>query len=322
MTFICFRYALNLLLGINKLFFLFQRQCRYLFCPFGSTAYNGKCENIALQTRGLAIEINYSIQVLTNLSHICQDEFEKLDKNSLGKAIKTKFVKILGVRKGVCPVCGYGVWIVENSQQVVPTEFIFSTKLVTDFDCQLDSIYNIATGIVVKEMKIVLGDCLNFKTIYRLDTRVKYPPNMRRIYYNMRSCRSIYRVDREVICPEVEIAASDRISIIGKSKHANLHALFRTEKELDNNTITVCLERLCICHVTDIPAIIIIITNSKSSIENNATASCVWCKRSRNFCTLKESSIQGKHAQWRISSEVAHLWSFDKVIYSTGFPKL
>ena len=158
----------------------------------------------------------------------------------MGKAIKTKFVKILGVRKGVCPVCGYGVWIVENSQQVVPTEFIFSTKLVTDFDCQLDSIYNIATGIVVKEMKIVLGDCLNFKTIYRLDKRVKYPPNMRRIYYNMRSCRSIYRVDRDVICPEVEIAASDRISIIGKSKHANVHALFRTEKELDNNTITVC----------------------------------------------------------------------------------
>ena len=56
----------------------------------------------------------------------------------------------------------------------------------------------------------------------------------------MRPCHSIYLVDREVICPEVEIAASDRIYIIGKSKHAIVHALFQTEKELDNNTITVC----------------------------------------------------------------------------------
>lgn len=221
--------------------FLFQKQCRNLLCPYGSTAYYGKCENVALETRGLKMLVRYNIQILQNQSRICPNDFKQLDKEALVKSIKRKFMKLLGVPERVCPMCGFELRIVKTQQQGVATEFVLSTVFSTDLDCQLDLLFHVTTSVFGKEMKIVLSDCLSFKMIYRLEKRsqqfiFQHPP----INKGTRDCSAMFLLDKEEICPEVKIRPWDLISWPGKKTQADVHALFRTEDDIDNNTITVC----------------------------------------------------------------------------------
>ena len=53
-------------------------------------------------------------------------------------------------------------------------------------------------------------------------------------------CSAMLLLDKEKICPEVKISASDLFSRLEDKTQAKIHALFRHEDDFGNDTLTVC----------------------------------------------------------------------------------
>ena len=191
--------------------FHFQDTCYKLLCPFGNTPFYGACESIALETYGLAVQIDYNLTVLQNQSSLNATAFES-KQEAFGKAVFDSFTQKLSPRAKKCSGCDN--WHVrwdggtefQDSIAVILTAIIYTNK-----QCQLNDINAKYTEVLNKEIQVEFDDKIKFDMAIQLDKRSFRSMRKLAVIYSkqFKSCSTMIRLNDERLCPEVQLISHD-----------------------------------------------------------------------------------------------------------------
>lgn len=210
----------------------------------------GNCKNKALQTRGLQIAAYYHLDRVLPQPFISSEDFNSVDKKTLGQTIVTSFTKLLGAENFKCPFCQYRLFMGEGQTNNETIDFILAADLYTDTECQLNVIFSVFTQIIGKNITIVLNESMNLTAILKLVTNPSnafssrsYTLIHRKREKLGRSCQPFHTLASEKLCPEVELNYTYLISKQDSSSIINRNALFLGDVEHDStDTVSV---RVC-----------------------------------------------------------------------------
>ena len=218
---------------------LLQDDCHTLNCPFGSTAFYGKCENVAMKTSGLGVTVNYNLKVVPRSGHITLEKIFNYGKNAFGELIEAALTSANGDIGANCPTCSNRITSTEGQQTDV-TELILTRQLHTTSGCQLQSLYQVATEILGKQISLAVdGD--NFTLLIMLEKRLLTDiQSLSNIYWKeTRICVPVYALTKEKICPEVEI----NVDILEQKLGMKAGTILRASNNPTNASMaTVCWE--------------------------------------------------------------------------------
>ena len=210
----------------------------------------GKCKNKALQTRGLQIGAYYHLDRVLPQPFVSSEDFNSVDKKTLGLNIVNSFTGLLGAQNFKCPFCQYRLFMDEGQTNNETIDFILAADLYTDMECQLDVIFSVFTQIIGKNITIVLNESMNFTAILKLETSPlnafssrSYTLIHRKQEKLRRSCEPLHTLASEKICPEVELNYADLNSKQESSTIVKRNSLLPSDVEHDSmDTVSV---RVC-----------------------------------------------------------------------------
>ena len=221
--------------------YLFQHRCRQLLCPFGSSGSYGTCASLVLETQGLKIGINYNLHLEWEQP---QQSFNLSIEENLVDTIRASFRKVFGLNKKTCPPCRVEIRLVDSNVRYLPAELVISVTMPTNSKCQLESILNKATAVLGKQMEIAVNDSV-LVSFVNLEKRSRGVIKSMRVLYRRVTgfgiCYPVYELDKEKICPEIEVKYSD-LKLKSSGGNRNISSLLPVGNQSDNATVTVCWE--------------------------------------------------------------------------------
>ena len=230
---------------MTVLSFNFQHGCHTLWCPFGSAAWYGSCIDIAIETQGLTVSIIYKLELKWKDSSVSGQHSYLPEDETLGELIQESFLKAFNVKlKNLkrCRHCRLNVWISERNKTQLPEVALLHLNLFTNSQCQLDAIFDKSTTIIGKVIEVPVNESVLVSAL-SLEKRLSSVKGMELTYRFLETpCNPIYHIDKEKVCPEIEVS-----SPVLKSKIKDVNVLSRimglsgNQTDLpDNTTIKLC----------------------------------------------------------------------------------
>ena len=191
-----------------------------------------------MKTSGLGVTVNYKIKVLPRSGHINLEKIFNYGKNAFGELIEAALTSAYGDIGANCPTCSNRITSTEGQADV--TELILTRELYTTPRCQLQSLYQVATEILGKQISLAVdGD--NFTLLIMLEKRLLTDiQNLSNIYWNeTRICVPVYVLTKEKICPEVEI----NVDLLQQKLGMKADTILRASNNHTNTSMaTICWE--------------------------------------------------------------------------------
>ena len=222
--------------------FNFQHVCHTLWCPFGSASWYGSCIDIAIETQGLTVSIIYKLELKWKDSSVSDQHSNLPEDETLGELIQESFLKVFNVKLKRCSHCRLYVRIPERDKTQLPEVALLHLNLFTNSQCQLDSIFDKSTTIIGKVIEVHVNESV-LVSVVSLEKRLLSVKGMKIIYRFLKTpCNPIYHMDKDKVCPEVEVSAS---VLKSKIKDVNvlsgIMGLSGNQTDLpDNTTIKLC----------------------------------------------------------------------------------
>ena len=141
-----------------------------------------------------------------------------------------------------CRHCRLNVWISERDKTQLPEVVLLHLNLLTNSQCQLDSIFDKATTIIGKVIEVPVNESV-LVSVVSLEKRLLSVKGMKIIYRFLKTpCNPIYHMDKDKVCPEVEVSASVlKSKIKDVSVLSGIMGLSGNQTDLpDNTTIKLC----------------------------------------------------------------------------------
>ena len=225
--------------------FNFQHGCHTLWCPFGSAAWYGSCIDIAIETQGLTVSINYKLELKWKDLSVPGQHSSLPEEETLGELIQESFLKAFNVKLKklkMCRHCRLNVWISERNNTQLPEAALLHLNLFTNSQCQLDAIFDKSTTIIGKVIEVPVNESV-LVSVVRLEKRLSSVKGMKITYrFLVTPCNPIYHIDKEKVCPEIEVSSP---VLKSKIKDVNvlsgIMGLSGNQTDLpDNTTIKLC----------------------------------------------------------------------------------
>ena len=163
------------------------------------------------------------------------------DDEMLGELIQDNFLKLFNVKLKQCRFCRLEVLVSERNKTQLPEVVILSITLFTNSRCQLDSIFDNFTTIFGKVIEVpVYKSVLVFGVI--LEKRRSSDVKGMKLAFRNKVCPQMYILDKEKVCPEVEVSSSFLKSKIKDTRvFSGIMGLSNNQTDLrDNTTIKLC----------------------------------------------------------------------------------
>ena len=189
----------------------------------------------------MAIEANYNLTILWNLSSITAQSIEAYDKNELGQTLHTKFKRLIGLTRTKCYPCG-GIVSISDRNILESTTLQYMLQLSTHTGCPLDTLYKNAISILNTNIRLDMGGSEYLTLTVTLDKRSNIAIGDSR--------KTILLFDRPKVC-DVSHVIDDKYCPaiqVNKSFIRELSDTSRMAETLDYATssgeenITVCLD--------------------------------------------------------------------------------
>ena len=225
--------------------FNFQHVCHTLWCPFGSASWYGSCIDIAIETQGLTVSIIYKLELKWKDSSVSGQHSNLPEDETLGELIQESFLKAFNVKLKKlkrCRHCRLNVWISERDKTQLPEVVLLHLNLFTNSLCQLDSIFDKSTTIIGKVIEVPVNESV-LVSVVSLEKRLSSVKGMKIIYRFLKTpCNPIYHIDKDKVCPEVEVSASVlKSKIKDVSMLSGIMGRSGNQTDLpDNTTIKLC----------------------------------------------------------------------------------
>ena len=223
----------------------FQHGCHTLWCPFGSAAWYGSCINIAIETQGLTVSINYKLELKWKDLSVPGQHSSLPEEEILGELIQESFLKAFNVKLKKlkrCRHCRLNVWISERNKSQLPEVVLLHLNLFTNYQCQLDAIFDKSTTIIGKVIEVPANESALVSAV-SLEKRFSSVKDMKLAYRYLKTpCNPIYHIDKDKVCPEIEVSSSVLKSKIKDiSVLSDIMGLSGNQTDLpDNTTIKLC----------------------------------------------------------------------------------
>ena len=252
----------------------FQNKCRLLKCPFGSTPVNGKCKPLFEGTTGLYIDIQFTLRVLWS-----QSEYKVMDKldtlTSLGESIIDQFVNEARFDRNEsrCPYCSIGLQMTadineqgkredtdtelddsvkENSEQdnldseAQLPEFIMNVVFFTVPECQLQHIFDIATGLFGRIIEIQLNGKseMAFEIGLLKDNSNQTFKVLKHMDNELWNCKvnDAYTLKDDKLCPKISIKYSEYEPYLTNENIDVIQSLFEQKHIETDEPTDVCID--------------------------------------------------------------------------------
>lgn len=198
----------------------------------------------------MQIDAYYHLDRVLPQSLISSEDFDNLDKKTLGQTIIITFTELLGAENFKCPFCQYKLFMGEAQTNNETTDFILAADLYTDTECQLDVIFSVFTQIIGKTITIVLNESMSFTAVLKLETSPlnafssrPYTLIHRKQEKLRRSCQPLHTLASEKTCPEVELNYTYLNSKVESSSMIKRNSLLPSDVEdvsVDAVSVRVC----------------------------------------------------------------------------------
>ena len=130
------------------------------------------------------------------------------EDETLGELIQESFLKVFNVKLQRCRHCRLNVQISERDETQLPEIVLLHLNLFTNSQCQLDAIFDKSTTIIGKVIEVPVNESV-LVSVVSLEKRLLSVKGMRIIYRFLKTpCNPIYHMDKDKVCPEVEVSAS------------------------------------------------------------------------------------------------------------------
>ena len=164
-----------------------------------------------------------------------------LEDETLGELIQDNFLKVFNVKLKKCRFCRLKVLMSERNKTQLPEVVMLSITLFTNPRCQLDSIFDKFTTIFGKVIDVPVNRSVLVSGVILEKRRLSDVKGMKLAYWN-KGCPQMYILDKEKICPEVEVSSSFLKSKIKDTRVlSGIMGLSNNQTDLrDNTTIKLC----------------------------------------------------------------------------------
>ena len=231
----------NLTLIKDFYIYHFQHGCHTLLCPFGSAAWYGTCVALAIETQGLTVSINYMLELKWTDASATGQEVYLPEDETLGELIQDNFLKVFNVKLKKCRYCRLHVLISERNKTQLPESVMLSITLFTNSRCQLESIFDKFSTIFGKVIEVPVNESVLVSVVILEKRRSSDVKGMKLAYWN-KVCPQMYILDKEKICPEVEVSSSFLKSKIKDTRVlSGIMSVSNNQTDLrDDTTIKLC----------------------------------------------------------------------------------
>ena len=112
------------------------------------------------------------------------------------------------------------MWISERTKTQLPEVVSLQLNLFTNSLCQLDAIFDKSTIIIGKVIEVPVNESV-LVSVVSLEKRLSSVKDMKLAYRFLKTpCNPIYHIDKDKVCPEIEVSSS-----VWKSKIKDINML-------------------------------------------------------------------------------------------------
>ena len=221
--------------GYNKRwrsFSYFQKRCRRLRCPLGSTAFYGQCKQLTNGIDGLGVDVQLLLKTLRDQTNVFHG-WHRINTTELGKQVYEEIKTVLGLH--MCTFCSWGV-LMGNNTKALPDFTVVASVRVTP-GCQLEMIHDKLRATILRQQ---LEIALNGQTVVMsvgldtmsFDLRFEESKALFNIYFDV-MCKSI---PITTLCPDFKLAYSEVASHMKGKAQVYYLKLFNDFENVDKGT--------------------------------------------------------------------------------------